>query len=298
MLLYADAVKYAPPFTTPQESYLFRATGQLPAPDSRGRFPYCAFCKKHRVQIPVPAPVPQVIASLSRHDQRMLSMVKLDCSLPRLGFGKNEYRALRGTVLLRRDELMQRVYEGHDGTVSAFVESDADAAGVADSWQSIVAAARYLRRNNALFDDIALPLPGEQPSLHWFGFRCLPLFAHVRATEPHEYAGRREHALVVPPAAFDAVTRDTVLRAENLVAGYKQSHGESTAVMWNHPDLEALLFPHLFPTGTVSQPLASCPHLTRVRLSRSWSLRQEHATALHFRQVREDASIQRRSPLG
>ena len=205
----------------------------------------CKSCKnqKTRRYPPILSPIPHEINAVPMMHRRYLSPIYIHCSLGRTP-GSNfytTYRFLKGDISLSKN---RHTLELHSGTTGAFLNQHEP-----PNWfhNTLISASSWLKENNPIFqqykaicdaselrpsDPVPMPLPLAR--------QCLP--SPTSTNEP------MMPSLVVPNSQFPPEIHDEDYRYYRLMIGFMKMDDTLLPIRYNDPDLEATVFPDLFPT--------------------------------------------------
>ena len=216
------------------------------------RVPCCASCVIPCKQLPFPllAPIPNVIHNVPYHKRKYLSPIFLQSSLGRAvdANAYSTYRHIVGTMGYSRNICCLTLYSG---MIGAFLEAR-NQHQVNDAWydSSLLPAARWLRENNpyiAAYGDV-LQRYVDANNLETSPQPIWPVAEHI----PEDPGAPPVHSgdVIVPNYDFPDEIHDKHSHYSRLMAGFLQiDNNREIPISFASPDLEALLFPDLFPNG-------------------------------------------------
>ena len=209
------------------------------------RISVCFSCKKPSNRYPFPFlySIPNEIQSVPMRKRMYLSPVFIHCSLGRSSGQSaiySEYRTLTGTMNFSKNMRSLILYSGMLG---AYLE-DANSSNTAWIDDTLIRAADWLKQNNPFLKNYShlLDLPGSQTANPFPSAFHLP---DDDSAPPH-----LPDDIVVPNVDFNVEIHDEDYHYSHLMAGFvKTPNNTLLPIALNNPDLEALLFPDLFPNG-------------------------------------------------
>jgi hypothetical protein len=208
------------------------------------RIAVCSSCKNsnNRYAFPFLHPIPNEIQNVPLKKRMYLSPVFIHCSLGRNSGNSSiytEYRTLTGTMNFSKNMRSLILYSGMLGAYLEENPSD-------NSWldNTLIEAANWLKQNNPFLKSYShlLNLPGSQMANPFPSASHLPNDDTAPPYLPND--------IVVPNVNFNVEIHDEDYHYTHLMAGFvKTSDNTLLPLAINDPDLEALLFPDLFPNG-------------------------------------------------
>lgn len=228
-------------------TYNMQLHSQLPE-----RIPCCSSCVSPHKRLPFPrlTAIPDVINTVPFHKRKYLSPIFLQSSLGRAvdGNAYSTYRHIVGTMGYSRNIRCLTLYSG---MIGAFLEAQ-NTHQVNDAWfhPSLLPAARWLRENNpyiAAYGDI-LQQYVDANNLECCPHPLWPTAEHMPqdATAPPVIRGD----VVVPNYDFPNEVHNEDSHYSRLMAGFLRiTDNNHIPISFASPDLEALIFPDLFPDG-------------------------------------------------
>jgi hypothetical protein len=208
------------------------------------RVAVCSTCKKPntRYAFPFLHPIPDEIKAVPLKKRMYLSPVFIHCSLGRnsgLSSVYTEYRTLTGTMNFSKNMRSLVLYSGMLG---AYLEENSSD----NSWidNTLIEAADWLKQNNPFLKNYSrlLDLPGSQTANPFPSAFHLP---DDDSAPPH-----LPNDIIVPNANFNVEIHNEDYHYTHLMAGFvRTSDNTSLPLAVDDPNLEALLFPDLFPDG-------------------------------------------------
>lgn len=208
------------------------------------RIAVCSSCKNpnNRYAFPFLHPIPNEIQAIPINKRMYLSPVFIHCSLGRNSGHSSiytEYRTLTGTMNFSKNMRSLVLYSGMLG---AYLEENSSD----NSWldDTLIKAADWLKQNNPFLKNYSrlLDLPGSQTANPFPSAFHLPDDNSAPPYLPND--------IVVPNVNFNIEIHNEDYHYTHLMAGFvKTSDNTSLPLAINDPDLEALLFPDLFPNG-------------------------------------------------
>lgn len=208
------------------------------------RVSVCSSCKNPNTRYPFPFlhPIPNEIQAVPIKKRMYLSPVFIHCSLGRnsgLSSIYTEYRTLTGTMNFSKNMRSLILYSGMLGAYLEDGSSD-------NSWldNTVIEAANWLKQNNPYLKNYSrlLDLPGSSTA------NPFPSAFHLPDdnTAPPYLADD----IVVPNVNFNVEIHNEDYHYSHLMAGFVRTpDNTSLPIAMNDPNLEALLFPDLFPNG-------------------------------------------------
>ena len=204
----------------------------------------CSSCKNPntRYAFPFLHPIPNEIQAVPLKKRMYLSPAFIHCSLGRNSGNSSiytEYRTLTGTMNFSKNMRSLVLYSGMLGAYLEENPSD-------NSWldNTLIEAANWLKQNNPFLKNYShlLNLPGSQTANPFPSAFHLPNDDSAPPYLPND--------IVVPNVNFNVEIHNEDYHYTHLMAGFvKTSDNTSLPLAINDPDLEALLFPDLFPNG-------------------------------------------------
>ncbi len=236
--------------TYPLESYNYPNIKLVfhPKTNPIHRVAVCSSCKNPRTRRDPPKydSIPVEIQNVPSFHRIYLSPVHLSCSLGRSSDSNNytTYRHLKGSIGMSKNIHALSLYSG---TIGAVLTN-----GQRNSWYhpSLDAAANWLRLNNPFFKQYQ----------HYYnranqnGPPIIIPTATLSSLENNPFSLEnsqiRPTDVVVPPFDFDSEIHDEDYHYKRLMAGFITNPEDKTLpVSYSDPNLEALIFPDLFPLG-------------------------------------------------
>jgi len=211
------------------------------------RIPICDACVKNpfRNYPPYLHPVPPEIENIPLWKRKYLSPIFLHSSLGRTSDMNNytTYRSFVGTMGYSKNYRSLTLYSGMLGAFLEDYESNPNDRN--HNWFdiSLVNGAAWLCNNNPYISSYS-NLFENQNSISTF-----PTATHIPDddnTPPFRFGD-----IVVPHLNFPNEIHDEDAHYTRLMAGFHHNNDETNSIpiSLNHPSLEALLFPDLFPNG-------------------------------------------------
>lgn len=240
-LLYDDNYSYplleAYPELQPETLLTFH-----PRPPKR--VAVCTSCKKPNTRYTFPSlhPIPNEIQAVPLKKRMYLSPVFIHCSLGRnsgLSSIYTEYRTLTGTMNFSKNMRSLILYSGMLG---AYLEDNSSDSSWIDN--TLIGAADWLKQNNPFLKNYShlLDHPGSQTANPFPSAFHLPDDVSAPPYLPND--------IVVPNVNFNVEIHDEDYHYSHLMAGFvRTADNTSLPLAISNPDLEALLFPDLFPNG-------------------------------------------------
>jgi len=208
----------------------------------------CSSCKNPRTRRNPPKydSIPIEIQNVPSYHRIYLSPIHLSCSLGRSSGSNNytTYRHLKGSIGLSKNIHALSLYSG---TVGAILTN-----GQRNSWYhpSLDAAANWLRLNNPFFRQYQ----------HYYnranhnGPPIIIPTATLSSLDDNNILEDsqqiRPSSIVVPPFDFDSEVHNEDYHYKRLMAGFiTNPENKMLPIPYSDPNLEALIFPDLFPLG-------------------------------------------------
>ncbi|EXX55721.1 Pif1p [Rhizophagus irregularis DAOM 197198w] len=212
------------------------------------RIAVCSSCKNPHTRRNPPKydPIPTEIQNIPSYHRIYLSPVHLSCSLGRSPNSNNytTYRHLKGSIGMSKNIHALSLYSG---TIGAILTS-----GQHNSWYhpSLDAAANWLRLNNPFFRQY-------QHYYNRVNHQGPPIIiptATLSSLENNvilpESSQIRPTNIVVPPFDLDPEIHNEDYHYDRLMAGViTNPEDKMLPISYSDPNLEALIFPDLFPLG-------------------------------------------------
>ena len=214
----------------------------------------CNGCKnsKTRRYPPILTEIPLEITNVPMVHRRYLSPVYMGCSLGRTA-GTNpytNYRHLKGSIGISHNYRTLMLYSGSTG---AYLNSNEP-----PTWfhESLTPASEWLKQNNNIIRKYASDINITRPSPESTIPIPLPLARQsidssvnpYRSSLPNETP--RPPDLVVPNDSFPREIHNEDAHHSRLIAGSTWNDSVvKLPILFKNPDLEALMFPDLFPKG-------------------------------------------------
>jgi hypothetical protein len=208
------------------------------------RIAVCSSCKNPNSRYAFPSlhPIPNEIQDVPLKKRMYLSPVFVHCSLGRNSGNSSiytEYRTLSGTMNLSKNMRSLILYSGMLGAYLEENPSD-------NSWldNTLINAANWLKQNNPFLKKYShlLDFPGSQTA------NPFPSAYHL--SDDSSAPPYLPNDIVVPNVNFNVEIHDEDYHYTHLMAGFvKTSDNTLLPLAINDPNLEALLFPDLFPNG-------------------------------------------------
>ncbi|GBC19376.2 PIF1-like helicase domain-containing protein [Rhizophagus irregularis DAOM 181602=DAOM 197198] len=210
------------------------------------RIAVCLSCKKPstRYAFPFLYPIPNEIQAIPIGKRMYLSPVFIHCSLGRTS-GQSaiytEYRTLTGSMNLSKN---MRALTLYSGMLGAYLDNNSSRNN--NSWldDTLIEAANWLKQHNPFLKNYShlLDLPGSQTANPFPSAFHLPDDNSAPPYLPND--------IVVPNANFNVEIHNEDYHYSHLMAGFIRTPDSTLLPLAiNDPDLEALLFPDLFPNG-------------------------------------------------
>jgi hypothetical protein len=208
------------------------------------RIAVCKSCKNinNRYGFPFLYPIPNEIQAIPINKRMYLSPVFIHCSLGRnSGYSSvyTEYRTLTGTMNFSKNMRSLILYSG---MVGAYLEENPSN----NSWldDTLIKAADWLKQNNPFLKNYSqlLDSPSSQTANPFPSAYHLPDDNSAPPYLPND--------IVVPNVNFNVEIHNEDYHYTHLMAGFvKTSDNTLLPLAIDDPNLEALLFPDLFPNG-------------------------------------------------
>ena len=240
-LLYDDNYSYplleAYPNHEPESLLIFHT--RLPK-----RIPICLSCKDPDTRYAFPSlyPIPNEIQDVPLKKRMYLSPVFVHCSLGRNSGNTSvytEYRTLVGGMNLSKNMRSLKLYSGMLG---AYLEENPSDYSWLD--ETLITAANWLKQNNPFLKNYSrlLDHPGSQTA------NPFPSAFHL--PDDDSAPPYLANDIVVPNINFNIEIHNEDYHYSHLMAGFvRKADNTLLPLATNNPDLEALLFPDLFPDG-------------------------------------------------
>jgi hypothetical protein len=244
-LLYPDKAKWIPydqdiqyPFKIafPRSKLAFN-------PHPPERIAICSACKNKpgRIFPPYLCPIPPEIQIIPLAKRKYLSPIYLHSSLGRTP-GVNpfsEYRSIVGTMNYSKNI---RSFTLYSGMLGAFLESTENSAQNRWFHPTLIGGSNWLKNNNPYLRSYNFQLENNDEHS--------PFPTAIHLEEEENIPTIRQSEVVVPNNDFDVEIHDEDANFNRLMAGFARTDNNlSLPIPLNDPNLEALLFPDLFPDG-------------------------------------------------
>ena len=215
-------------------------------PHLPSRLSICPACKNKpkRIYPPYLFPIPPEIEAIPLGKRKYLSPIYLHSSLGRTP-GVNpfsEYRNIIGTMNYSKNIQSFTLYSG---ILGAFLES-ADISSDQNRWfhPTLVNGSNWLKNNNPYLRSFNMHLENQEQNLN----SPFPIVTHLEQEE--NIPTIRPGEIVVPNNDFDVEIHDEDANFNRLMAGFVRTDNNlSLPISLGDPNLEALLFPDLYPDG-------------------------------------------------
>lgn len=238
-ILYIENVLYPFKVAFPRSRLAFH-------PNLPTRIAICAACKNksNRVFPPYLCSIPSEIQAIPLGKRKYLSPIYLHSSLGRTpGINPfNEYRNIVGTMNYSKNI---RSFTLYSGMLGAFLESTENLNNE-NRWfhSALIDGSNWLKNNNPYLRSYSLQLENNEQFLN----SPFPIATHLQDEE--SIPEIRQCEIVVPNNDFDLEIHDEDANFNRLMAGFVRTDNNlSLPISLNDPNLEALLFPDLFPYG-------------------------------------------------
>ena len=210
------------------------------------RIAVCLSCKKPstRYIFPILHPIPNEIKAVPLSRRMYLSPVFMHCSL-----GKNsansaiysEYRTLTGTMNFSKN---MRALTLYSGMIGAYLENDIES-NSNNNWldNTLVTAANWLKLHNPFLKSYSqlLDLPGSEMA------NPFPRASHI--SDDDSAPPFLQNDIIVPTSNFNLEIHNEDFHYTHLMADFTQISTTTLLFSFDDPNLEALVFPDLFPDG-------------------------------------------------
>ena len=246
-LLYPDKAKWIPY----NENILYSFKAAFPRsklafhPRLPARVAVCSACKNNpsRIFPQYLHPIPLEIQAIPLGKRKYLSPVYLHSSLGRTpGVNPfNEYRSIVGTMNYSKNI---RSFTLYSGILGAFLESSENL-NSENRWfhPTLINGSNWLKNNNPYLRSYSMHLENNNQSLN----SPFPIAIH---SQEENIPTIRQSEIVVPNYDFDIEIHNEDANFNHLMAGFARTDNNlSLPISLNDPNLEALLFPDLFPDG-------------------------------------------------
>jgi len=208
----------------------------------------CSSCKNLNTRRNPPKydPIPTEIQNVPSYHRIYLSPVHLSCSFGRSSDSNRytTYRHLKGSIGLSKNIHALSLYSGMIGAILAN--------GQRNSWYhpSLDAAAHWLRINNPFFKQYQ----HYYNRANQYGPPIIIPTAMPSSTENDMILignpQTRPTDIIIPPYELDTEIHNEDFHYKRLMAGFiTNPEDKSLPIPYSDPDLEALIFPDLFPFG-------------------------------------------------
>src|SRR3989337_1578173 len=213
------------------------------------KFPSCNSCSKpqNRLQFPILAKIPEKIQAVPLHQRKFLSPVYLHCSLER-NSGSNssysEYRSILGTMGYSTNFRALALYSGIMGAYlqplnPTYVSNEQ----IID--ENLLQAARWLSSHNSYLKNYTNIIHQRHNTTMSNPFLTATHIPNDDTAPPTNH-----HDIIVPTTNLPNEVHDEDFHYSRLMAGFVQNdNNNSLPISIYDPNLEPLLFPHLFPDG-------------------------------------------------
>src|SRR3989337_1442491 len=213
------------------------------------KFPSCNSCSKpqNRLQFPILAKIPEKIQAVPLHQRKFLSPVYLHYSLRR-NSGSNssysEYRSILGTMGYSTNFRALALYSGIMGAYlqplnPTYVSNEQ----IID--ENLLQAARWLSSHNPYLKNYTNIIHQRHNTAMLNPF---PTATHI----PNDDTAppTNHHDIIIPTTNLPNEVHDEDFHYSRLMAGFVQDdNNNSLPISIYDPNLEPLLFSHLFPNG-------------------------------------------------
>jgi len=187
-------------------------------------------------------PVPSQIEAIPLYNRIYLSPIHLNCSLGRTP-GSNQYTTYRHLVGSLGYSKNLHAFALYTGTIGALLNRSN-----IQSWYhpTLISAANWLHQNNNLF----------KPYNHFYNRGSIEgppmILPAARLLSENNSLDNtlRPTDLIIPNYNFNTEVHNEDYRYKNLMAGFLIDNNETQLpISFSDPNIEALLFPDLFPLG-------------------------------------------------
>jgi len=191
--------------------------------------------------------IPTEISHVPMFHRRWLSPIYLSCSLGRSENSNpfTTFRHLSGTFNLSRNKRAHALYTGDMGAI--FTENNGS------MWfhHTLVCAAQWLSTHNHVIRNKGYALFQSQAQSQSIStFPTATLITPTSTNINNNVQSLRPSAVVVPPFDLNPEIHNEHFHYNRLIAGsVRTTDGTEYSISYADPDLEALIFPHLFPHG-------------------------------------------------
>ncbi|GES90273.1 Pif1-like helicase domain-containing protein [Rhizophagus clarus] len=246
-LLYPDKAKWIQ--YSEELSYQFEIAfprSKLPLhPYPPARIAVCFICKSNpnRIFPSYLIPIPPEIQAIPLSKPKYLSPIYLHSSMGRTpGVNPfNQYRSIVGTMNYSKNI---RSFTLYSGMLGAFLESS-DIINNNNHWfhPTLIQGSNWLKDNNPYLKSFNMHLENQEQNIN----SPFPIATHF---EEENIPIIRSGEIVVPSNDFDVEIHDEDAHFSRLMAGFARTDNNlSLPISLNDPNLEALLFPDLYPDG-------------------------------------------------
>jgi hypothetical protein len=230
---------------------------------------HCHKCYQNP-QTPVNAgPLPQCLNNLSQRSRIFFSPFSLNTGLGRTqGYNTSAtpftYCTLTGRITTRPGN--DRAVALYSGTIAAWLESNAhNRADQGHDQLALMTCKDWLLAHNPVLqrNDIQTYFRSNNP---------LPVI-HLENEAGHERRPNNRPDLVINPFPYNEETRNEDYRHYRLPTGTLEattSTQTQPALLHGDPDVELLLFPHLYPMGTATLSKENAPRIIEAPILATW----------------------------
>jgi DNA replication protein DnaC len=208
----------------------------------------CSSCKNSHTRRNPPKydPIPIEIQNVPLHHRIYLSPIHLSCSLGRTSGSNNytTYRHLKGSIGLSKNIHALSLYSG---TIGAILTDNQQY-----SWYhpSLDLAANWLKHNNPFFKEYQHYYNRANCNGPPIIIPTATLSSSENNTTLIQNSPIHPTNIVVPPFDFDSEIHNEDYHYKRLMAGFiTNSQDKNLPISYSDPNLEALIFPDLFPLG-------------------------------------------------
>jgi len=252
-LLYKNKATWIP--YDHSETYPIERVNQINVLESYGtlrrqilKVPTCYSCAKpqNRFQYPILARIPDEINQVPLHHRKFLSPVYLHCSLGRSpgSSSYSEYRSIVGTMGY---SINYRALSLYSGTMGAYLQqSNTNHISNEEIFDdTLLQASNWLSLNNPYLRNFTNTL--RQRSLRR-GTGPFPIAIHIPNDDTAPPINQRD--IIIPTTNLPDEVHNEDFHYSRLMAGFvRDDNNNSLPISIYDPNLEPLLFPHLFPDG-------------------------------------------------
>jgi PIF1-like helicase/Helitron helicase-like domain at N-terminus len=252
-LLYPTKAKWIPyneNFTYPLEINFQTIDVYIRGEGSSRTTCVCESCKNNQKRYPCPKlhPIPDEINAIPITQRRFLSPVFLHCSLGRnLDANRyTEYRTLEGDMQFSKNMRALKLYSGILGAFLTNPENQNNNNNLSWLTPQLCTAARWLKHHNKYLRPYSRLISASSLLSETYQ-DTFPTAMHLPSdTNAPPF---QEGDIILSSADFSTEVHNEDFHYTHLMAGFVQTPTTTLPLSFDNPDLEALIFPDIFPDG-------------------------------------------------